>query len=83
MFVQPNLTTRLDAIFPSLTQREIGIMLEITEAFAVPCGAGRDGRTPHHHGCASGAQAWRQLSMASNHLIISCQGRFAGMMTKT
>lgn len=34
MFVQPNLAIRLDAIFPSLTQSEIGVMLEMAEAFA-------------------------------------------------
>ncbi|MBU1223100.1 MAG: hypothetical protein KKA22_12915 [Gammaproteobacteria bacterium] len=34
MFVQPNLATRLNAIFPSLTPDEIGIMLEMAEAFA-------------------------------------------------
>lgn len=33
MFVQPNLAIRLDAIFPNLTQSEIGIMLEIAAAF--------------------------------------------------
>jgi hypothetical protein len=34
MFVQPNLAVRLDAIFPSLTPAEIGIMLEMAGAFA-------------------------------------------------
>lgn len=34
MFVQPNLAIRLDAIFPSLTPAEIGIMLEMAGAFA-------------------------------------------------
>lgn len=33
MYVQPNLAIRLDAIFPSLTQSEIGVMLEIAAAF--------------------------------------------------
>jgi hypothetical protein len=33
MFVQPNLAIRLDAIFPSLTPDEIGVMLEIAAAF--------------------------------------------------
>lgn len=33
MFVQPNLAIRIDAIFPSLTQSEIGVMLEIAAAF--------------------------------------------------
>lgn len=33
MFVQPNLAIRLDATFDSLTPDEIGVMLEIAEAF--------------------------------------------------
>ena len=33
MYVQPNLAIRLDAIFPSLTPDEIGVMLEMVAAF--------------------------------------------------
>lgn len=33
MYVAPNLAIRLNAIFDSLTQSEIGVMLEIAEAF--------------------------------------------------
>lgn len=34
MYVQPNLAIRLDAIFPNLTPIEVGVMLEMAEAFA-------------------------------------------------
>ncbi|MDP1924297.1 MAG: hypothetical protein Q8K57_05875 [Thiobacillus sp.] len=34
MYVQPNLAIRLDAIFPSLTPAEVGVMLGIAAAFA-------------------------------------------------
>ena len=34
MYVPPNLAIRLDAIFPSLTSDEIGVMLEMSTALA-------------------------------------------------
>ena len=38
MFVQPNLTIRLNATFPSLTPDEINAMLEIAAAFTAEPG---------------------------------------------